>query len=297
MSGPWVAIQRNPRSGAGPRRMLVIELIQQLRRHGIRPRLFSNREKMQQRLEAVDAENRPLCIVAAGGDGTVGDVMNRFPDVPITVLPLGTENLFARYLGIRRSGRQVADIIVAGKTRRFDVGEVNGRRFLLMMSCGFDADVVHRTDAARSGHIKKWTYLKPIWDALRKYQYPPMRVYIDESSKAVTARLVVITNVPGYAFRLRIVPAARVDDGRFDVRLFERGSAFQMLRYFYKVVIGRYDSLSDVQALQARQIRIESDVPVPIQMDGDPAGMTPATVTILPSALEVFAPADDAKTG
>ena len=89
MSEAWAAIQRNPISGKGDRAALIMELVQHLKQRGIRPRLFSNRERMQTYVEERTRDTPPVCIVAAGGDGTVQDVVNRYPDQRIAVLPLG----------------------------------------------------------------------------------------------------------------------------------------------------------------------------------------------------------------
>jgi diacylglycerol kinase family enzyme len=80
------------------------------------------------------------------------------------------------------------------------------------------------------------------------------------------------------------------DDGILDLRLFQRGSAFQMWRYFFKVFGNCHERLGDVLSVRGSRIRIESDVPVPVQLDGDPAGWTPAEFRILPAAAEVLVP-------
>jgi diacylglycerol kinase (ATP) len=287
---PWVAIQRNPISGSGRRRALLLDLIAELRRHGLRPRVFSRRERLAAALERPDRREGLVCIVAAGGDGTVGDVINRYPGVPLAVLPMGTENLFARYLRIPLSGRAVAGMIAAGRTRRVDLCALGERRFALMASCGFDADVVHRTHAARAGHISRFSYLQPIWHSVRAYEHPPMRLYLDDAPVPLTATLALLVNVPVYAMGLRIAPSALDNDGLVDLRLFDPRSAFQMLRVVYNVTSGRHERRADVQSARAARVRIESDVPVPVQVDGDPAGWTPAEVRVLPAALEVFVP-------
>lgn len=287
---PWVAIQRNPRSGSGGRRRAVLDLCRRLREHGLRPRVFTRREKLREVLSVPERRASLRCLVAAGGDGTINDVLNRFADVPIAVLPLGTENLLARHLGVRRCGRFLADVIAAGKTRRFDVATLNDRRFLLVASVGVDADVIHRLDARRTGNISHWTYLPVIRDAFRRYDFPPLRVYVDGAETPRTGSLAVIANLPEYAFRLPIAAAARGDDGLLDVRVFERPKVGALLRYCYHVVRRRHEALADVHAVTARQVRIESDVPVPIQIDGDPAGWTPATIRVLPAAVEVVTP-------
>ena len=108
MKRPWVAIQRNPTSGTGTRRGVLLELIRELKRRGIRPRLFASRERMQAKLADPAAREHLVCVLAAGGDGTIGDVVNRYPGLPLATLPLGTENLLAKYLRIQPSGAQVA---------------------------------------------------------------------------------------------------------------------------------------------------------------------------------------------
>ena len=228
--------------------------------------------------------------MAAGGDGTVGDVVNRYPGIPMTVCPLGTENLFAKYLGIPRDGRFVADTIAAGKERRFDLCEFRDQRFLLMASVGFDADVVRRTHARRSGHISKLTYVRGILESLAAYDYPRIRVYLDDAVEPLTGVLAIVSNLPMYAFQLPVVPSAVPDDGLLDVRIFERPGRLQMLRYAWAIRRGRHERLPDVRSFRAKTIRIESDVPVPIQIDGDPAEFTPVEIRVLPAELTVIVP-------
>ena len=213
MSAPWVAIQRNPTSGAGLQRAELLHLVTHLRRLGIRPRLYSQRERLRQRLEIANERRSLVCLVAAGGDGTVGDLVNRFPGLPMAVLPLGTENLLAGYLKIPGNGRFVAEMIAAGCCRTIDVGVVNGRRFLLMVTAGIDADIVHKMQARRRGHIRKWNYLQPILDTLRSYRYPKLRISAEGGDLSVdqplSGRLVVVANLPAYAMGLPLVSLKR----------------------------------------------------------------------------------------
>src|SRR5262249_59203093 len=93
------------------------------------------------------------CVIAAGGDGTLLEVVNRAPGLPITVLPLGNENLVARHYGMKRSGAGVAAVVTAGCVHALDLARADGRVFCLMASVGIDADVVHRVHRRRRGHI------------------------------------------------------------------------------------------------------------------------------------------------
>jgi diacylglycerol kinase (ATP) len=298
MPRPWVAIQRNPTSGGGAGRAELLAMCRRFVQLGIRPRLFSRRDRLSERLGRPDSRQGLVGLIAAGGDGTVGDLVNRFPDLPLAVLPLGTENLLAKYLGIPADGRLVAELVARGETRRIDVGLVNGRRFLLMMTAGFDAEVIRRCHESRRGNILKWSYIQPILETLRSYRYPQLRVEVADGEIAPTGSLsaslrgplVVLANLPAYALGLPLADSAVGDDGLLDLRLFQQPSAFQMARYLYKVTRRQHENLPDVDVGRVRRVRIESDVPVPVQCDGDPVGWTPVDVSVLPRALTLFAP-------
>jgi diacylglycerol kinase (ATP) len=112
------------------------------------------------------------CVVAAGGDGTVASVINEpAPDVPLAVMGLGKENLFARALALPADPLALARALVAGRTRRLDLGtattSAGPRRFGLMSSAGFDADVIHRLAHRRNAggtprRVSRLRYLRPI---------------------------------------------------------------------------------------------------------------------------------------
>jgi YegS/Rv2252/BmrU family lipid kinase len=286
----WVAIQRNPKSGSGAGRHQLGELARELKHLGFRPKLFKSRERLAAWMTDAGAGRHVECIVAAGGDGTVGDILNRYSGVRIALLPLGTENLLARYLGIRQSGKEVAQMIAAGQVRVLDLCRLGDRRFVLMASVGFDADVIQRLHNSRRGNISRLSYVQPILESVRKYEYPEIRVWVDDEKSPKIARLAVITNVPIYALGMSVARCAQGDDAVLDLRLFQRGSAFQMVRYLCNLALGTHEELPDVVSVRGRHIRIESDVPVPIQVDGDSAGWTPAEICILPKALEVVVP-------
>ncbi len=250
------------------------------------------------------AAGRLRVVVAAGGDGTVAEVLNRTaPGVPLTVMPLGTENLLAKYLGMPRDGEAVATVIAAGATALHDAGAAAGRLFALMASFGFDAEVVRRLHVSRTGHIAHWSYAKPIWEAIRTYQYPELRIYCDDgasgeqasspaasaagsSSKPVAAigsvssdcliraRFAFLTNVPRYAFGLQFAPHALGDDGWLDLCTFRRGSFFSGLWYLGKL-FSTGTGVAGLLVRPVRRLRIESDCPVPYELDGDASGFLP----------------------
>ncbi len=228
-------------------------------------------------------------IIAAGGDGTLLDLVNRHPDCTLGILPLGNENLVAKHLMIpRNDGAQVAKIIARGQSRRFDIGQIGNRRFTVMASVGLDADVIHRVHHKRTGHINRLTYVKHILAALWQQKYPELRVYVDDAQEPVVGRFVIVANLPVYALGLVITPHVREDDGLLHVKVLQKGSTWEMLRYFHSAQQGQLNACEHVVERTGKRIRIESDSPVPIQTDGDPAGSTPCEITILPAFCRLF---------
>lgn len=290
MKPAWVAIQRNPNSGSGRRRLRLLELISSLRRLGIRPRVYSRREQLDRRLADPGDRDGLLCIVAAGGDGTVADVVNRFPGIPVMPFAMGTENLLARFLHIPERGESAAEVIRRGRTRVLDAGMVDQRRFLLMASAGFDGDVVHRLHLVRQGNISRFTYFKPLWESTFNYQYPVARVYLDDAREPLSGCLVMVFNVPTYGLGLPIVPHARCDDGLLDIAVFPDPGSLRLIGYGLNVMTGLHTRHAEQFFHTARRIRIESDAPIPIQADGDPAGATPVTIHIEPATMEFVIP-------
>ncbi|QDV20318.1 Putative lipid kinase BmrU [Gimesia panareensis] len=290
MSDAWVAIQRNPISGKGDRAALILDLVQHLKQQGIRPRLFSNRERMQEYVAERSQSTPPECIVAAGGDGTVQDVVNRYPDQRIAVLPLGTENLLARYLGIPKSGAFVAEMIKQGASREIDVCQLNQRKFVLMASIGFDAAVVENLAQVRRGNISYLSYLKPVLRTLYDYPFESLLISLDEGASEETAYHAIVVNIPVYGLNLNFSPDAVDHDGMLDLILFRKRGIFSMLLYLWQIIRGTHLTSKHVQKIQARSIRIHSTKPVPIQTDGDASGLTPAEIKVIPRALKLIVP-------
>tara|TARA_B100001123_G_scaffold203003_1_gene230182 strand:+ start:642 stop:1565 length:924 start_codon:yes stop_codon:yes gene_type:complete len=294
MTSAWVAIQRNPKSGSGRRRRELVELCCTLRGHGLAPRLFSQREELDRRVQDPVSREHLVAVVAAGGDGTVVDVVNRHPDLPLAVLPMGTENLLARFLGLPPSGRGLADIIASGHTRTLDLGRANGQLFTLVASAGFDALVAHELGNSRTGNITHLSYVKPIWKSLRTYRYPRMNVFLDQETEPIDGTVVMVSNLPAYGMKMKVGHTAVANDGQFVVTVMQRGSAFHMIRYAWKLLRGTHDRAADVHVATASRVRIVAADPaagqIPLQVDGDPAGAVPVEIECLPSSLVVFVP-------
>lgn len=285
----YVVIQRNPKAGSRTRRSELLELIRELKLRGYQPRLFRHRDRLATWMAVPEHRQRLRCLVAAGGDGTVGDLVTRYPQVPLAVLPLGTENLLAKYFRLSRSGRELARIVHAGRELELDVGQLGSRRFLICAGVGIDAAVIHDVHEARRGHISKAHYLLPILRSICRRNWPELTIR-DDRNQEYRATHVLMFNLPVYARGMRWVHAAAGDDGRLEVRLFDRPSVGKLLSLVWSAWWGTIESRRDVVCLSTSTITITSITPVPVHVDGDPAGMTPVEITVIPRALRLIVP-------
>lgn len=286
-----VVIQRNPTSGSGRGRHDLTALIRSLKSHNLQVRLFASRERLDEYVRDPGIATRIRCLVAAGGDGTIGSLVNRHADFPVATLPLGTENLVARYLKIGRRGDRLADLIQQGFIRRFDTGLVNAQSFLLMTSVGVDADVVRRLDAVRTGNIHHLSYVKHILQSLRRYEYPLLSVFDTDGNLLGQGTHVIATNIPQYGFGIPFAPSANPFDGQLDVRIFRQQGTFRTAWHAVRTRLHLADREQDVVRFSARAICVQSDLPqTPAQCDGDPAANCPLDIQLVPSSMTLVVP-------
>lgn len=293
-----VLVVTNPSAGARSRDEAVTQLATCLSHRGLTPEIVTSLDTLDSLCSRYHAAGRLRAVVAAGGDGTVAEIVNRTAvDVPVTVYPLGTANLLAGYFELNRDPAALAQTLVEGVTIRLDAGSANGRVFLLMAGCGFDAQVVEKVHRKRNGqHITYWTYARPILETIRSYRYPLLRVYGETAegeewtAPARSAKWAFLVNLPCYAGGLQFSPDAVGTDGLLDACTFGSGSLWHALRYLGYVVTRRHRGLSDYHSSHVRRARIESDEPVPYQLDGDPGGFLPLTIKVLPERFTLVAP-------
>lgn len=297
-----VLIAVNPRAGRGPVAVRVERLREKLAEQGFAAHVCTVLDEVCCRANQLHAEGRLRALVGVGGDGTAAELVNRTnPGVPVTLLPAGTANLLARHYRLPSQPEKLAQIIQAGTILRLDAGRAGPRIFLLMVGCGFDAEVVHRVHAYRQnsrggGHISYWSYLKPILQAIRSYSYPEIRIYWDEAGETegqaspIVARWMFACNLPRYGWGLPLAPAAVATDGQLDLCAFRRGSLWHGLRYVASAQLGWHESLADCVTRRLRRFRVTSEQPVAYQLDGDPGGFLPLEVEVLPGRLTLVVP-------
>jgi diacylglycerol kinase (ATP) len=291
-----VLVSVNPRAGYRDRSAAVEELRAALAGHGFATEQYTDIAALKARAAELHVAEQLRAVVAAGGDGTIALLANNTPQgAPLAVLPLGTENLLAKHLGLVADPIAVAQVIADGFTYSFDMGDAGGRLFSLMAGCGFDAEVVRRLHIERKGNIHHLSYVKPIVEAIRTYEYPELRVRYalaeagnDDLTEELTARWVFVVNVPRYAGGLNIAPGATGDDGLLDVCTFREGSLWSGLLYLGGIMLGQQESMQDYTHIRTRRLTIESSTSAPFQLDGDPGGLLPVEICVRPGRLTML---------
>jgi diacylglycerol kinase family enzyme len=282
-----VLVLANPRAGSASSPSAIDSLLRRLRWFGFESTVYWHPQELE---HAVSECSGLRCVVAAGGDGTVLEVLRRAPNVPITILPLGTENVLARHFGLDRPGRTIAAVIAAGWTTMIDLGKANGRTFALMASAGLDAEVVHRLHASRRGHITHFSYGVPLVRSFRDYAFPQIEIEVMDSGERLNGSLALVFNVPRYGLGLPLAQHGRADDGLLDLYLFEKPGLIALAKYAVAILRGGYTERSDVYHRQAKGYRLRSALPVPVQIDGDPADHLPITLEVVHRALALVVP-------
>jgi len=185
----------------------------------------------------------------------------------------------------------VAQALEAGNVRQLDVARTNGGIFLLMAGVGFDAWVVHELDRVRDGPIDITKYIMPAMKAITGYQFPTLEVMVDGKKVFKKARaLALVGNIREYGTGFAILPQARPDDQLLDVCVMPCSSPKDLIKLVLSAAAGEHVQQEGVVYVKGRQVRIESTTPVPVQVDGEPAGQTPVEIDLLPCRIPFIVP-------
>jgi diacylglycerol kinase (ATP) len=230
-------------------------------------------------------------IVAAGGDGTINEVVNGIgqSNVKLGLLPIGTMNVFAAELGLPMNNlRRCWDIIEAGHVRRVDLARANHHYFVQLGGIGFDAQIVQTTSWNFKRSFGPLSYV--ITGAQIAAQKPP-RLTVEADGKSHQGSFVLVGNGRYYGGPFIIFKNARIDDGKLDVLIFKNLGYLDIVRYLHGIIFGRHLDLHDVTYFQTRKMLVRSEQDVPVEVDGEVIGNVPVTFHLAPRKLKVIAPA------
>lgn len=230
-------------------------------------------------------------VVAAGGDGTVNEVVNGLADSGLRfgILPVGTMNVFATELGIPANNLAEAwRIVEDGHTRAVDLPMANGARFVQLAGAGLDAAVVERTSIDSKRTLGPLSYLLTLAQVAAG---PAPRLQVEPAEGVVReGSFVLVGNGRFYGGPFVLFKDARLDDGLLDVLVFQNQSHWDLLRYVQAIAFGQHAGLPDVEYFQTPQLRVTSAEDVPVEVDGELTGRLPYEFGFSDQKLTVLAP-------
>lgn len=231
-------------------------------------------------------------VVAAGGDGSINEVVNGLlgTDVELGILPIGTENVLARELGIPRDPTEACHYFLTTTAQKVDVGWTGERAFLAFAGVGFDAYVAHRLDVKCKA---RWGALAYFWASLRLFyayrrQCHQVVLQVEDQEFEVDFWMLLVGNIARYGGGLRPAPRARIDDGLLDLCIFPSAGLVGTLNQLWRTRRGQHISLPGVIYLQAQSFRLDVKSLEQVQLDGEAWNpRVPLNFEVLPNALSL----------
>lgn len=286
-----ILIIHNPTSGR--RRGALREVIARLEAMGCRVTVHQTTCRGDaQAVAARTTKDQYDRIVVAGGDGTANEVINGLTPAspPVALIPMGTANVLAAEIGLGSQPAEIARTIALGEARPVSLGEVNGRKFVLMTGVGFDAFVVATVSAPLKRRLGKGAYVLASLAQFVKGRLPHFEVHVDGVRHEAAS--IIIANARYYGGKFVCAPEARMDSPILHACLFGRRGRVFVAIYALALLLGILHRMPGYRILPARRIDIRRPDGAAIQSDGDFIGLTPAQVTVLPrAAWLVFPPA------
>ncbi len=284
----------NPRAGHKRGARAVRELRLLLKAREVKYELFETQypghaTELAQRL----AEKGERRIVIFGGDGTISEVVNAVvnSEIELGIISVGTGNDLARSLKLPYNKPEKAlEVVLTGGPAKIDVGWEQDRCFISTLGLGFPAMI-----ACKANEMK---YLKgspaffiATYKAINHLRSTPARITLDDTTLNVNCTSVLIQNTPFCGGGLLMAPAARMDDGLFDVVVVNNIGKVDLMLNFPKIYSGRHLRHPKFSLYRSRSVRIDTPIKLSKMFDGDIYGHTPVNAKVLRAAITIISPA------
>jgi diacylglycerol kinase (ATP) len=293
----------NPASSAGRTARQWPEIAKRAKAHGldVEVRLTEQRGHATELAREAAGRNVPL-VLAIGGDGTVSEVANGLVGAAATELAIvqrGSGCDIMRTFGIPKDADRALEIAAKAPARTIDLGRaeyagrdgaIESRQFINIASAGLTGVAADRVN--RSG--------KPLgatvafgWAAVATfagYRNSRFRVQIDDELIDQVCNNAIVANCRYFAGGMKILPDADPADGLFDVLVWGDVSKLDLALNLHKLYRGTHTGHPKATIRRARRVTVTPDSALPIEVDGEQPGLTPATFEIVPSALRLRAP-------
>ena len=241
--------------------------------------------------EALDDIEGYKYILVSGGDGTVDSVVNAMKrknvDLPIGILPLGTANDFAKFLGIPNKVEDALERILKFNPKPIDLGKVNDKYFVNVASTGLLTDVSQKTDVNLKNTIGKLAYYLKGLEEIPNFRKLKVKITTDEMVYDDTMYLILVFNGQT-AGNLRLATKAEVDDGYLDLIIIKAVQLYEILPLFIKILKGDHLDSKKVVYVKTKKIRIETDEEIVTDIDGEKGPDFPLDIECIKGGINVL---------
>jgi YegS/Rv2252/BmrU family lipid kinase len=237
-----------------------------------------------------------------GGDGSVHEVANGLAGrdgVEIAVFPRGTGWDFARSLGLSRKIDRAIEVALTGETRTIDLGRATYRPwaggeaqsyFANVASAGMSGAIAQRANDTSKALGGKVSYVWATFAVFARWSNNEIEVTVDGETRRARMHDVIVANGPFIGGGMKICPGAELDDGTFDVLLIGDIGKRDLVLTMPKIFRGTHLPHPKAELLRGSQVSVDAADPLPIELDGEQPGTTPARFEIVPNALRVRVP-------
>ncbi|MGL4762949.1 MAG: YegS/Rv2252/BmrU family lipid kinase [Sarcina sp.] len=230
-------------------------------------------------------------ILLAGGDGTVDSVVNAMKskglDLPIGILPVGTANDFAKFLGLPADIIKSLKQILSTEPKEVDLGKVNDKYFVNVLSTGLFTDVSQKTDVNLKNTIGKLAYYLKGLEQLPNFRKLNMKITTDNRVEEFHMYLVLVFNGQT-AGNFKLATEAQIDDGLLDIIIFKAVSVPELIHLFIRVLRGEIINDSRVEYFKTDNIIIESSEDIVTDIDGEKGPEFPLNVKCIKGGIKVL---------
>ena len=287
-----VMIIYNPISGRGKSGKNAVAIAESLLRVPCDVELVQTQPTSLSKLSTVKFEFTPDVVVVVGGDGTLRQVASTLTgtSIPIYHAACGTENLFAKSMGMLALPEVVLHSVESGDSHTIDTALVNGKCMVLMASVGFDAAVVNDLAEHRGTSITHLSYVMPIIRQLIKWNPPVITITVDGKEIITTQKgWAVVANSKAYARGLNPARDASVTDGELDVLFLPLSGRLSLWKWIRLMKRGTHLHHPNVIYCRGKSIIVQTTQPSPWQIDGDSSGdAIEMNITSVPNSLSVL---------
>ncbi|MBW2967726.1 diacylglycerol kinase family lipid kinase [Candidatus Woesearchaeota archaeon] len=281
----------NPRAGSA--RAIEDDLVVFFQKRRVQLDVVKTKGPLDARRLAKKAVGRYSVVIAAGGDGTVNEVINglALSDVKFGIIPAGTENALAAGLGIPFNHMAAARVVARGRVKTLDLGKARRRYFILTAGVGLDAKALNDVQPDLKKLLGKHVYPLQAAGTILTHVPAKLEVWIDDQVLPRWGYFVMVANVKWYGANMEIAQYAKPDDGYLDVCIFKKTDVLSMFKYFVSASSKGAIPLTEfsgIEYFKAKKVVVKSKKKVLAHTDAEMIGTTPVTFTAVPKGIKVI---------